>query len=133
MWSSKKVGNTLSPKPTIIPSIQEAEVGESLSKAGPSKSTRPSLKNRTKVKGLRVWLKWLEHLPGKHKALSLISSIAKKERKGERRLGCSSVVEHLPRMYKVLGSMPAPKKKNCLEQTFHGFLKCFFPDSWRIL
>jgi hypothetical protein len=42
----------------IIPPAQEAEVGELQSKTNPSKSTKPSLKNKLKAKGLRVWLKW---------------------------------------------------------------------------
>jgi hypothetical protein len=42
----------------IIPSLQEVEVEESLSKAGPGKNTRPYLKNKLKQKVPETWLKW---------------------------------------------------------------------------
>jgi hypothetical protein len=54
----------------LIPAIQEVEVGESQSKAGLGKSTRPYLKNKLKAKRTGLWLK--------HKALNSTPSTTKK-------------------------------------------------------
>jgi hypothetical protein len=42
---------------SVIPAIQEAEVGEWSSMVHPHKSTRLYLKNKLKTKGLGVWLR----------------------------------------------------------------------------
>jgi hypothetical protein len=41
----------------VSPATQKAGEGESQSKAGLGKSTRPYLQNKQKQKGLEVWLK----------------------------------------------------------------------------
>jgi hypothetical protein len=42
----------------VVTATQEAEVGGSWSKADPSQSPIPYLKNKLKAKGLRAWCKW---------------------------------------------------------------------------
>jgi hypothetical protein len=83
----QKVSNTLSPKTSqvwwsksVIPATQEEEVGRSQSWASLSKSARPYLESKLKVKGLGDTAQVVECMPRNCKALS---SNPSKVREGE--------------------------------------------------